>query len=74
MSSHQEGHGITSITQGTTMNLTKRIMGLRPIHTIAMSHQPIIELSCIPISCQYLTNRPIMFHTHNHTKLINSNP
>jgi len=53
-------------------DLTKRFMELRPNHTITMSHQPIIDLSCIPISCQYSTNHPIMFHMHTHTQLINS--
>jgi len=73
MSSHQEGHGIMSITQGTTMNLTKRFMELRPTHTIAMLHQPhgvIMHTNLM----QYITNHPIMLHTHNHTKLINSSP
>jgi len=74
MSSHQEVHGITSIPQGITMNLTKRFMELRPTHTITMLHQPTIELSSIPISCQYTTNHPVMFYTYNHTKLINSSP
>jgi len=42
------------------------------IHIIFMSHQPYIELSCIPISCQYTTNHPLIFHMHIHTKLIKS--
>ena len=33
-------------------DLTKRFMELCPTHIITMSHQPIIDLSCIPISCQ----------------------
>ena len=74
MSSHQEGNGITSITQDTTMNLIKIFMELRPTHTMAMLHQSTIVLSCIPISCQHITNHPIMFHTHSYTKLINSSP
>ena len=45
-------------------DLTKRFMELRPTHTIAMSHQPTIDLSCISISCQYTTNHLTMFHTH----------
>jgi len=49
-------------------------MELRQSHTIAMSHQPTIDLSSITISCQYPTNQPIMIHVLIHTKLINSSP
>jgi len=48
-------------------DLTKRFMELRPTHTIAMSHQPTIDLSCIPISCQYSTNQPTRIHAFIHT-------
>jgi len=72
MGSHQEVHGITSITYDTTMRSHQETHGITSNHTIAMSHQPTIDLSCIPISCQYTTNHPNMFHTYIHTKLINS--
>jgi len=55
-------------------NLTKSFMELRQSHTITMSHLPNIDLWCITISCQYLTNHPIMIHEFIHTNLINSNP
>jgi len=57
-------------------DLTKRFMKLRLAmrhqpswnyvlnHTKIMHHQPNIELSCIPILCQYTTNHPTMFHMH----------
>jgi len=37
---------------------TKRVMGLRPPHTLSMFHQPIIEFPCISISCQYWCKQP----------------
>ena len=49
-------------------------MELRPDHTKIIHNKPNIRLSCIPISYQYLTNHPIMFHTNNHTKLLNAIP
>ena len=55
-------------------NVTKSFMKLRQSHTIAMSHQPTIDLSSITISCQYPTNEPIMIHALIHTKLINFSP
>jgi len=40
------------------------IVKLRHDRTKNMSHQPIIKLSCIPISFQYIINHPTTFHTH----------
>jgi len=56
------------------MNLTKRFIELHLTHTIAMSHQPTIDLSCITNSYQYQTNHHITFHDSIHTNIINSNP
>jgi len=56
-------------------DLTKRFMKLRPKpyqnHASPTQHRIFMHTNLMPI---YITNHPIMLHTKDHTKLINSSP
>jgi len=55
--------------------LTKRFMELRPKpcqnHVSPTKHKVIMHTNLMPI---FITNNPIMFHSKDHTKVINSSP